>query len=211
MVMIRYPYDGPSLTDIILNPNEDVLETIAARKAANEQADLNYRLTNAIKYAASQQVALQAAKQAYLDFLEKLQAPQKALQAFILKTDEEQADKGDPTALREMGARYRDGRGVEKDLVKSTEFFKKAEEASKAIEEKLSQESKLGALAAKKEKFTRNLVFADRGNIDCMTYVGKCYLNGDGVEKDITKAREYFQKATDLGSKEAATLLLSCQ
>jgi TPR repeat protein len=44
-----------------------------------------------------------------------------------------------------------------------------------------------------------------------MISAGKCYRDGDGVEKDLNKAREYFQKASDLGSIEAAQLLNDCK
>ena len=33
--------------------------------------------------------------------------------------------------------------------------------------------------------------------------MGERYRNGDGVEKDLSKAREYLQKAADAGSPTA--------
>jgi len=32
------------------------------------------------------------------------------------------------------------------------------------------------------------------GNINSYNYVGLCYLNGKGVDKNIEKALEYFKK-----------------
>ncbi len=125
----------------------------------------------------------------------------------VLQIEQEQADKGDPSALRRMAERYRDGDGVEEDTAKANEYFKKAEEAEKAAAQRKNEENQLKAQAASQEKFARNLALADNGDVDCMVNVGKSYRDGDGVDKDTRKAREYFQKATDAGSQEAARLL----
>src|ERR1035438_1555540 len=106
-----------------------------------------------------------------------------------------------------MGERYRDGDGVEKDLAKADEYFKKADEATETERKRINEENKLKEQAARQQRFIRILNLADRGNLECMVSAGKCYRYGDGVEKDSKKAREYFQKASDLGSAEAAQLL----
>ncbi len=44
---------------------------------------------------------------------------------------------------------------------------------------------------------------AQRGNGACMNYLGEWYLKGFGVGVDYFKAREYFEKAIDVGEKSA--------
>jgi hypothetical protein len=142
---------------------------------------------------------------------EKEAEKQQALAAKVLAIDQAQADKGDPVALLRMGEHYRDGKGVEKDSAKADEYFKKADEATAAEEKQINEENKRNEQAAKQQKFIRILDCADRGSLECMIKAGKCYRDGDGVEKDLNKAREYFQKASDSGSTEAAQLLNDCK
>jgi TPR repeat protein len=137
--------------------------------------------------------------------------------ALALKRNQEQADEGDPAALHRMGERYRDGDGVKKDLAKAAEYFKKADVAAEAMAKRINEENKLKEQAAKQQNFIRILVSADRGSLDSMIHVGKCYRDGDGVEKDLNKAREYFRKAAglpggDFKTKlEAANLISTCE
>ncbi len=177
----------------------------------------NEQIKNATKNAASKQADLDAAQKALRDFLGAIEAAYKVDQDLTLKNDQEQADKGDPAALRRMGERYRDGEGVGKNLAKSAEFFKRADEATAAEVNRIDEEYKLKEQAARQEKFNKNLDLANKGyinrdkrSINSVIYVGRCYRDGNGVGKDLSKAREYFQKACDLGSDEAVKLLSSC-
>jgi len=171
----------------------------------------NEQITNVIKDAASKQVALDAAKKALKDFLDANEATNNAaMQKIIeakglwLRTLQKQADKGDYEALLRMGRLYKDGDDVAKNSTKADEYYKKADEAKKAIDH-------LNGEAAKQQKFNLNLGLAGQGQIQSIIFVGKCYRDGEGVEKDLNKAREYFQKASDMGSKEAAQLFLDCK
>ncbi len=178
----------------------------------------NAQITNAIKHAESKQADLDAArkdldvaKKSLQDFLDANEAARKAAMQKItearglaLKTLQKQADKDDYEALLRMGERYRNGEDVETNLAKADEYFNKADEAKKAI-------NKLNEQAAKQQKFNVNLVLADKGQIASIIYVGKCYRDGEGVEKDLNKAREYFRKASDMGSREAAQLFIDCK
>jgi hypothetical protein len=60
---------------------------------------------------------------------EQRRAAKKATQAKVVKWNQEQADKGDPTGLLRMGEFYRDGNGVPKDIDKAREYFTKASAA----------------------------------------------------------------------------------
>ena len=41
---------------------------------------------------------------------------------------------------------------------------------------------------------------AEQGNIDAQNSLADCYYDGKGVEKDFTKAFEWFEKAANQGS-----------
>ena len=60
---------------------------------------------------------------------ENAAAAKRAIQAKVVKWNQEQADKGDPTGLLRMGEFYRDGDSVPKDLDKAREYFTKASAA----------------------------------------------------------------------------------
>jgi TPR repeat protein len=191
-------------------PENGLATEIAAQQLNDED---NEQIKNANENATSKQADLDAAQKALRDFLGAI----KATQDLALKTNQEQADKGDPAALRRMGERYRDGEGVEKNLAKSVEYFQKADEANAAEVNRIDEEYKLKEQAARQEKFNKNLDLAnkgyisrDKGSINSIIYVGRCYRDGNGVGKDMSEAREYFQKACDLGSNEAVKLLSTC-
>jgi hypothetical protein len=57
---------------------------------------------------------------------EKADAAKKAVQAKVLKSNQDLADKGDAYGLLRMGERYRDGEGVEKDLAKAKDYLTKS-------------------------------------------------------------------------------------
>lgn len=66
-------------------------------------------------------------------------------------------------------------------------------------------ELKMKANPVKKFEFYKQA--ADLDEINAIKEVGICYLEGDGVEQDYTKARKYLIKALALGNLYAATSL----
>ena len=50
---------------------------------------------------------------------------------------------------------------------------------------------------------------ADLGNTDAMYNLGMCYEQGNGVTKDLSKAREWYTKAAAQGSEDAKTKLVA--
>lgn len=79
-----------------------------------------------------------AAKQAKID----------TAKAGAVKWNQEEADKGDSYGLLRMGERYRDGDGVEKDLVKAQEFLTKASAAGSSTATDALQKLNLSSLNA---------------------------------------------------------------
>lgn len=79
--------------------------------------------------------------------------------------------------------------------------------AAKAAQEKANAEAKAKAAAQKQDAAARALKFnqdaAAKGDMFGLLRMGERYRDGDGVEKDLAKAKEYLQKATDAGSPTA--------
>ena len=50
-------------------------------------------------------------------------------------------------------------------------------------------------------------ILVDKGDVPSMRLLGKCYLEGKGVEKDQNKAVELLKKAADKGDEEAISIL----
>lgn len=135
----------------------------------------------------------------------------KTAREHALKLNQEQAEKGDPTALRRMGERYRDGDGVDKNESEAAKYFKKADDATEKERQKMAVESQLREESQKKQKFLWAVDQAEKGAVSGMILAGKCYRDGNGTEKDLSKARQYFRKAADLGSTDAADLIDTCK
>lgn len=48
---------------------------------------------------------------------------------------------------------------------------------------------------------------AEQGDVEAMYQIGNCYQNGEGVEQDIEKAVEWWQRAAKEGHKKASELV----
>ena len=60
------------------------------------------------------------------------------------------------------------------------------------------------ANAGKIKALASNQTAADKGDAYGLMRMGERYRDGEGVDKDLAKAKEYLQKATDAGSETAA-------
>ena len=124
-----------------------------------------------------------------------------ATEKTVLQWTLNQAEKGNATALRMLGERYRDGNGVEKDPKKSDEYFKRAEEIDQADIKKINEKKRIEEQANYKKKFIALLPKADdpvNPNRDAVLFIEKCYREGLGVKMDLNKAEEYRIKATGI-------------
>jgi len=68
---------------------------------------------------------------------------------------------------------------------------------------KMAQLKKAKASDAKNRVLKANQDAADKGDEYGLLRMGERYRDGDGVEKDLAKAKEYLQKAADAGSPTA--------
>jgi TPR repeat protein len=80
--------------------------------------------------------------------------------------------------------------------------------AAKAAQDKAKADAKAKAAEQKKIGDARalqaNQDAAAKGDAYGLMRMGERYRDGDGVEKDLAKAKEYLQKAADAGSTTAA-------
>lgn len=166
-------------------------EIAAAYKQAEEEraaveAERNAQRALASAQAEEERAAIRAEKKAKIDK--------------IVKFHEQQAEKGDSASLRRLGEFYRDGYGVEKDAAKSAAYFQKADEMFQSAASRIAEESRLKEQEGLKQKFLRNLELADKhDNAVSALYVEKCYREGIGIEKNLSKADEYHAKAISFG------------
>jgi TPR repeat protein len=120
---------------------------------------------------------------------------------------ESSAAKGNDIALINLGIMNFNGLGVPRDYAQAFRFFKQA--ADNGIDEALNR---LGAfyfvgrsLGVEKDLDNAFDLFkqaADKGNANAMDNVGNMYLWGTGVQKDSSKAEEYFRKADECRKEE---------
>jgi hypothetical protein len=165
-------------------------------------------IAEAYKKAEDERAEIEAARKAQRDLIyaqaekerAEIEAKKKAELDKIIKWNQEQAEKGDTSALHRLGERYRDGDGVTKDLAKSAEYFKKADEQFQIEVNRIAEETRRKEQAALQQKFLHNLDLADnKDSVESALYIENCYRYGLGTEKDLSKAEKYHAKAVSLG------------
>ena len=113
-----------------------------------------------------------------------------------------QAEKGDPQAQLELGARYANGNGVAEDLSKAFRWYRKAAEQGLA---RAQQQVALGYAEGTGVKVDRAEAVrwfrkaADQGLGEAQLSLGMCYARGEGVSEAATDAARWFRKAAEQG------------
>ena len=122
---------------------------------------------------------------------------QKALN-FYLAIADKHAD-----AMNQIGWCYQKGLGVEKDLKRARDYYRKAAEAGSIFGMYNYGCCYLDGDGGEKN-YTEAVKWfrksADGKNAYAMVNLGWCYQNGLGVDKDLKAAREYYRKAAEAGS-----------
>ena len=119
----------------------------------------------------------------------------------------------DPDALYVLALAHYDGDYVEKDRSRCAELLEHASELGH-----VPSTHDLGCFYYYGYGFPKEfrnplkteellLQSAKAGYIASMIFLGEMYRDGNGVSKNITKAKELFSQGANLGSKEAKTLL----
>lgn len=130
----------------------------------------------------------------------------------IIETDahkwlEAAANQGHIRAQVETAYNYLYERGVAKDEKKALSLLMKAAKSGYA-----RAQSSLAFQYQLKENYQEALYWyqkaASQDDINAFLELGIMYKYGQGTEKDLNKAKEWFQKAADMGNEEAERELL---
>jgi uncharacterized protein len=127
-----------------------------------------------------------------------------------LEADRSAAEKGEARAQFALGARYEDGRGVDRDMKSALEWYRKSAEQGYA-----RAQGYLGVIydkgrgvkqdEAEAARWYRKA--ADQGDAQSQYNLGMFYLYGHGVEKNRDDARAWFERAQTSGFPPAAGAL----
>jgi serine/threonine protein kinase len=117
---------------------------------------------------------------------------------------QEAANLGDTNAMKELAESFSAGEGVSKDGVQAEQWFVRAAAGGNS-----AAMVSLGALYLLSEppNFDEAARWfqkaADRDNPDGIYNLGPLYENGEGVARDMQKARQLYQEAAALGNSDA--------
>jgi uncharacterized protein len=117
------------------------------------------------------------------------------------------AAKGDAVAQLNLGAAYDNGLGVERDVDKAIEWYRKAADQGLA-----EAQFNLAHILVSEDISTVGaaeymLKAAEQGMADAQYLMGVTYAEGIGVEPDEEKARLWLKRAVAQGQKDAAKFL----
>lgn len=98
-----------------------------------------------------------------------------------------------------LGAAYRSGAAITADLAEAEKWFRRAAEANC-----VPAFYYLGRLYIRQKRYeeaaTAFRAGAEKNYVPAVHFLGRMYLTGRGVEKDVTKATKYFERASAGGS-----------
>ena len=118
------------------------------------------------------------------------------------------AEHGYAPAAYNLGLMYAQGEGAKPDPEMAQRWFRQA-----ADHGSVEAQVKLAEIAIGEEKYEDAFLWfnkaADQDDADATFNVGSLYYVGRGVQKDETKATEYYRKAARLGMPEAKDVLKS--
>ena len=107
------------------------------------------------------------------------------------------AEMGCTYSMCSIGSLFQNGKGVPKDNIKAQEWYLKAAEKNYPRAQYLLA---LILLADGEDVSSAALWFeraSQNGYVDAYAYIGMCYLNGLGIEKDFKKAYEWYKKSAE--------------
>ena len=154
-----------------------------------------------VRFVAKQNFKIEKGKSIGMIF-ENLEDAQTKLASYYEKLEIE----GDDYSQCDLGDRYFNGNGVDKNYELAAKWYKKAAEQGNAFAQSnlglcyefghgLQQDYTLAAEWYKKA--------AEQGNAHAQWCFGNCCYNGNGVEQDYTLATEWYKKAAEQGNANA--------
>lgn len=116
------------------------------------------------------------------------------------------AAKGDAKAQHALALRYRDGKGVDKDLAQAMHWAHLAADQGDAPAMDLIGHAYLTGRGVKRNPAVAFGYFnaAAKKSAQAGFNLGQCYFGAQGVDLDIPKALEAWKKASEMGSGRAA-------
>ena len=131
---------------------------------------------------------------------------------------EQSANLGNAGAMKNLGIMYEYGEGVSQDFEKAKKWYEKAlkeglkdaKESLDRINKKIDEEQKNNndEISYYKDKSIEELEELVKQNDDkAMNELGRRYSEGEGVEKNLEKAKSLFQKSSQLNNPDALTNL----
>ena len=115
---------------------------------------------------------------------------------------------GESGAMGRVGRAYRDGKGVTKDLSVAAEWMEKASQTeSKWINPLIDVLWRIGTDDSLSKMIDLLNIQVSLKNYEAMARLGRAYLEGKGVEKDINVAKLWLRQAAENNNSQAQTLL----
>lgn len=112
--------------------------------------------------------------------------------------------------LLQLGKKYLEGQGSQKDIRKGLECYKKAaEKGSIEAQLALGDRYRQGTEVEKDEQeaFRWYWQAAGQGNVDAQFWLGYAYDDGKGVEQDYEEAMKWYRKAAAQGNAAAQNII----
>ena len=144
------------------------------------------------------------------ELFESLNIQPKKITTFWVEIVKKAAEKGEASAMFNLGLCYKNGIGVEKNLMEAVKWFKKAAEkgeASAMYNLGLCYHYGKGVRKNKMEAVKWYRQAADKGIVHAMKNLGLCYKYGTGVRKNKMEAVKWFNRAANKGDIELMPLL----
>jgi TPR repeat protein len=110
----------------------------------------------------------------------------------------QEAKQGNSNAQFDVASMYQNGRGVQPDLSKATEWYKKS-----AAQNNAQAVSRLKLLEANEGRFKKVQAQAEKGDAESQYKLGKMYTEGTGINIDYVKATAAFKNAAEQGHTKA--------
>ena len=119
--------------------------------------------------------------------------------------------QGDPEAYGKLGRAYRDGKGVEKDLSKAIELLEHAanNKVGWARNELFDILYSSDDENDHKKAVEIISITADKNDRYALPRLGKAYRDGKGVEKDLDKALDCFERSYEAGVQNSGLEMIN--
>jgi len=119
---------------------------------------------------------------------------------------------GNTDGMNKVAECFLNGKGVQKDIHEGISWYQKAADSGDtnamyklALHYEFKDTGRFGDEESKYLDLSINLYSkaVDKGDTNAMCGLGRCYLNGKGIDKDEEKAMQFFLRAANSGNPKA--------